>query len=434
MHKFSWWEEWLEKKKKYGRVRNSFMEQDQFKSICVGTGLPPIHQKSTFPFNDVNDGAHRFLGMSPDGEKPYARIYTRLGNPNTEYLEKVLFRLECQHFIDNALAANEEVPGIGCLVFSSGMGAISSVIISLINSGDSIVLGNVYGCTDSLVRMLERKFQIKVYWLKGTDPLELQDIISRDPKVKAVLIESPANPTLEIYDIEAFSRITEPNEVILIVDNTFCTPYLQQPFRLGADIVIHSLTKYINGHSSSIGGVAIGPWGLFSNDLFMVYKDLGPTPSPFDSWLNSLTLQDLPLRVSETCRSAQIVAEFLSNHPLVSKTIYPGFKDHPQYELAQKQMRKGGGMISFEVAGGYDAGVKLMNYFTRVDTPMKLAVSLGSVISYIQHPSSMTHSIIPESDRYKRGITDALVRLSVGCEGESTLTKALEEGLQIAHK
>lgn len=410
------------------------MDQDQFKSICVGTGLPPIHQTSTFSFNDVNDGAHRFLGMSPDGEKPYARIYTRLGNPNTEYLEKVLFRLECQHFIDSALAANEEIPAIGCLVFSSGMGAISSVIISLVSSGDSIVLGNVYGCTDSLVRMLERKFLIKVHWLKGTDPSELQNIITGDPKVKAVLIESPVNPTLEIYDIRAFSKITEANEVVLVVDNTFCTPYLQQPFRLGADIVIHSLTKYINGHSASVGGVAIGPWDLFSNDLFMVYKDLGPTPSPFDSWLNSLTLQDLPLRISETCRSAQAVAGFLDEHPLISKTIYPGLKSHPQFDLAQKQMRRGGGMISFEVAGGYEAGVKLMNYFTGLNTPMKLAVSLGSVISYIQHPASMTHSIIPASDRHERGITDALVRLSVGCEGERTITEALEEGLRIAHQ
>lgn len=433
MGKFRWWSEWLERKHKYGKADQLQMETDKFKSICVGTGLPPIYQRSTFAFNSVQDGAHRFLGMSPEGEKPYAKIYTRLGNPNTEYLEKVLFRLECQHFIDNALAVNEEVPSIGCLVFSSGMGAVSSVLVSLVNSGDSIVLGNVYGCTDSLVRMLERKFQIKIHWLTGNDPAELASIIQSDSKVKAVLIESPVNPTLEIYDIEAFSKITEPNEVVLIVDNTFCTPYLQQPFRMGADIVIHSLTKYVNGHSASIGGVAMGPWGLFSEDLFMVYKDFGPSPSPFDSWLNSLTIQDLPLRVIESTNSAQEVAEFLDNHPLISKTIYPGLLSHPQHGLVGNQMRNGGAMISFEVAGGYEAGVKLMNYFARVDTPMELAVSLGSVISYIQHPASMTHSIVPGEDRNKRGITDALVRLSVGCEGKDTIIEALEMGLREAH-
>jgi cystathionine beta-lyase/cystathionine gamma-synthase len=252
------------------------------------------------------------------------------------------------------------------------------------------------------------------------------------PEVVAVLLESPSNPTLEISDIEAISKITEANEALLIVDNTFCSPFLQQPFRLGADIVIHSMTKYINGHSASIAGVALGPYSYFSGELFMAYKDFGPTPSPFDSWLNSYSIQDLGLRVKAQVKTAKKIAKFLQEHPMVESIIYPGLESHPQHELAKKQMRGPGAMISFHVKGGFDTGVKLMNYFARPDTPMELAVSLGSVISYIEHPASMTHGVVPEADRNARGITNSLVRLSVGAEGFTTLRDALNEGLHLA--
>lgn len=430
--RFEWWPAWLEKKQKYARTDEKFMDEDRFNAAAVGTGLPDISQRSTFNFRDVKDGADRFLGVSPSGEKPFARIYTRLGNPNTEYLEKVMFKLECDHLIQKALEADEQEPSIGALVFASGMAAISTTIMGFIKPGDAIIVGNVYGCTDSFMRYLNERFGVEILFTDATKPENIAKLVEEHPNVVAVLLETPVNPTLEITDIEAVSKITEPNEILLIIDNTFCSPYLQQPFRLGADIVIHSMTKYVNGHSSSIAGVAMGPYEYFSTDLFIAYKDFGPTPSPFDSWLNSLCLQDIGLRMKQQSEAAHKVAEFLDQHPLVDKVMYPGLPSHPQYEIAQKQMRNGGAMITFEVKGGYDAGVNLMNYFARPDTPMELAVSLGSVISYIEHPASMTHSVVPEEARCIRGISDGLVRLSVGAEGAGTLINALDTGLKQA--
>ncbi|MDF2447723.1 MAG: mdeA [Bacteroidota bacterium] len=429
--RFYWWNEWKARKQKYAQTTEKQLNADKFNAICAGTGLPNIHQKSTFKFKDVADGASRFVGNSPSGEKPYARIYTRLGNPNTEYLEKVLFQLECQHIIDNALKSDEKTPTIASLVFASGMAAISTVIMGFIQPGDGIIVGNVYGCTDSLMRFLQKRFGIDVYFVDATNPQNIKDRLDAHPHVCAVLIETPDNPTLQLCDIEAISKFTEESEAILIVDNTFCSPYLQQPFRLGADVVIHSLTKYVSGHSTSIAGAALGPYEFFSKEVYPVYKDFGPTPSPFDSWLNSLTIQEMGVRMEHQCKTALQVAEFLSNHPKIDRVWYPGLQNHPHYEICRKQMRNGGGMISFEVKGGFDAGVKLMNYFARPDTPMELAVSLGSVISYIEHPASMTHSVIPEEDRNLRGITNSLVRLSIGVEGFSMLSEALNAGLEL---
>jgi methionine-gamma-lyase len=429
--RFYWWNEWIERKHNYAKATEKQLNADKFNAICAGTGLPNIHQRSTFKFKDVADGASRFVGNSPSGEKPFARIYTRLGNPNTEYLEKVLFQLECQHIIDNALESDEKTPTIASLVFASGMAAISTVIMGFVQAGDGIIVGNVYGCTDSLMRFLQKRFGIDVYFVDATDSENIKKTLEEHPHVCAVLIETPDNPTLQLCDIEAISKYTEAHEAMLIVDNTFCSPYLQQPFRLGADVVIHSLTKYVSGHSTSIAGAAMGPYEFFSKEVYPVYKDFGPTPSPFDSWLNSLTIQEMGVRMEHQCKTAIQVAEFLENHPKIDKVWYPGLPSHPHYELCKKQMRNGGGMISFEVKGGFEAGVKLMNYFARPDTPMELAVSLGSVISYIEHPASMTHSVIPEEDRSIRGITNSLVRLSIGVEGFSILRDALNEGLEL---
>ena len=432
--RFEWWQNWFEKKQKYARTDQKQMDEDRFNTVCVGTGLPNIHQKSTFNFKDVQDGADRFLGMSPSGEKPFARVYTRLGNPNTEYLEKKIFQLECSHIIDKALEADEPDPTIGAFVFASGMAAITTTLMGFIRPGDGLVVGNVYGCTDSFVRYLQDRFGVHVYFTDTTKTENIANLFEHHPEIVAVLLETPANPTLEISDIEAISKITEANEALLMIDNTFCSPFLQQPFRLGADIVIHSMTKYINGHSASIAGVALGPYEYFSGDLFMAYKDFGPTPSPFDSWLNSFSLQDLGLRVKAQTETAKKLAAFLESHPMVDHIYFPGLKSHPQHELAKKQMREPGAMIAFELKGGFEAGVKLMNYFAGHDTPMELAVSLGSVITYIEHPASMTHGGIPEEDRLERGITDSLVRLSVGAEGFTTLRDALDVGLHLAQE
>jgi methionine-gamma-lyase len=263
-----------------------------------------------------------------------------------------------------------------------------------------------------------------------SDLAAVEATLEAHPNIRLLLLESPENPTLRLADIEAISRLTQPRGVLLAVDNTFCSPWLQQPFRLGADVVVHSLTKYVNGHSTSIAGALLGPFPFLKTDVFPWYKDLGATPSPFDSWLNSMAIQSLAVRQEEQSTSAQLIAEFLETHPEVTSVAYPGLKTHPQYELGRRQMRNGGGVLAFEVKGGVEAGARVMNYFGRKDTPMELAVSLGSAITYIQHPASMTHAIVPEAERLARGITAGLIRLSVGLEGANVLIEHLDRALR----
>jgi methionine-gamma-lyase len=434
MKHYDWWDWWQDRKERYLLSDEPYLGRDRFASLCVGTGLPEIHQRSTFAFRNVRDGASRFIGKSQSGEKPFARIYTRLGNPTTEYLERVLFQLECQQLIDRALAADEPEPTVGSMVLASGMAAISTTLLSLLESGDGIIAGNVYGCTDSLLRTIGRKFDIHPYFVDTTDTAAVEQCLIDHPDVAAIFIESPENPNLGIADIRALGRLARQHGALLIVDNTFCSSYLQQPFRLGADFVVQSTTKYVNGHSTSIGGHVLGPFRFMTSEFFVMAKDLGPTPSPMDSWLNSLCVQTLPQRMDEACSHALEIARWLALHPRVQKVHYPGLAHHPQHELARKQMRHAGGVIAFELAGGYDPAVRLMNYFASKDTPMELAVSLGGAISYIEHPASMTHAVVPENDRLARGITDGLVRLSVGLEGVSTLLQAFDTGLAHAYR
>jgi methionine-gamma-lyase len=318
------------------------------------------------------------------------------------------------------------------MVLGSGMGAISVTLISLLRTGDGIIYGNVYGCTDSLIRMLAAKFGIDAFFVDTTDPAAVARCLEENRHVRVVYLESPENPGMGMADIRAISRLTDKHRAALVVDNTFCTAYLQQPFRLGADFVVQSLTKFVNGHSSSIAGHVMGPFPFMKGELFNTAKDLGPTPSPMDSWINSMNVQTMAHRIDAACESAARMARFLESHPDVEKVNFPGLESHPQHHLVGRQMRNGGTIISFELKGGYEPAVRLMNYFARHDTPMELAVSLGSVISYIEHPASMTHAVIPAEDRRARGIHDGLVRLSVGLEGFSILQEAMEEGLALA--
>lgn len=430
MRQYEWWDWWQDRKDRYLIDDEPFVDAGLFASLCVGTGLPDIHQRSTFKFQNVRDGANRFLGHSRSGEKPFARIYTRLGNPTTEYLERVLFQLECQHLVERALAADEKEPTVGSMVLASGMAAIATTLLALLESGDGVIAGNVYGCTDSLLRTLSRKFGINAYFVDTTDTAAVTAALDEHPEVRVVFIESPENPTLAISDIRALGKLTRSHGALLVVDNTFCSAYLQQPFRLGADFVVQSTTKYVNGHSTSIGGHVLGPFRFMTNEFFVMAKDLGPTPAPMDSWLNSLCVQTLPQRIDAACNNAERLARFLDAHPQVDRVHYPGLASHPHHELSKRQMRRPGAMIAFELKDGFAPAVQLMNYFARHDTPLELAVSLGGVISYIEHPASMTHSVVPPEDRIARGISDGLVRLSVGLEGYETLERAFEEGLR----
>lgn len=423
-----WFPAWLERKHKYAVTDESWGPEEEFHALAARDHSPVIHQCSTFQFKSVKDGAQRFVGATTGEEKPYARIYTRLGNPTTEHLEQVLFHLECQHLIDRALAAKERKPTIGSLVAASGMGAISVVLFGLLQSGTAIVAGNVYGCTDSLLRLMEARLGVDVIWTDMTDLAAIEKAIDSHPKVAAVYTESPDNPTLGVSDLRGIAALTEPRGIPLVVDNTFATPFLQQPFRLGADIVVHSLTKYVNGHSSGILGACLGPWDFINNHAFPWYKDLGVTPSPFESWQNSLHIKTLGYRVREASKTAGELARWLQQRPEVSAVHYPGLECHAQHEVASQQMRLPGAMISFELAGGFDPATSLMNFFARRDTPMDLAVSLGSTSTYIQHPASMTHAGVPPEERQARGITDGLVRISVGLEGFDYLSKGFLKG------
>ena len=275
--RWAWWDWWIDRKTRWVRDEVRQLDEGVFRTLAAGTGLPVIHQRSTFAFKDVRDGADRFLGMAKGGERPYARIYTRLGNPTTEYLERVLFQLEAHHVIEKALAVDEKEPTIGALIFGSGMGAISTLALSVCRSGDAILAGNVYGCTDSLFRGLG-KFGVEAVFCDMGNVAAVETALEDHPNVAMVFLESPENPTLRIADIEAISRLTEPRGILLVVDNTFCSPYLQQPFRLGADLVMHSLTKFVNGHSTSIGGALLGPFRFMRTDFFPWYKDIGATP------------------------------------------------------------------------------------------------------------------------------------------------------------
>lgn len=428
MKHFEWWDWWQKRKDDYLLSDEPFLDRDRFASICVGTGLPEIHQRSTFAFRNVRDGADRFIGTSKSGEKPFARIYTRLGNPTTEYLERILFQLECQHLIDRALAADEQEPTVGSMVLGSGMAAIATTLLALLESGDAVLSGNVYGCTDSLLRTLARKFGIEAHFVDTTDTAAVEQALREHPNVAAIFVESPENPNLGLADIRALGRLAREHGALLIVDNTFCSAYLQQPFRLGADFVVQSTTKYVNGHSTSIGGHVLGPFRFMSTEFFTMAKDLGPTPSPMDSWLNGLCVQTLPQRIDAACNNAEGLVRFFEEHPRVETVHYPSGP------LVGTQMRRPGAVIALELEGGFDPAVRLMNYFARHDTPMELAVSLGSVISYIEHPASMTHSVVPEADRVARGITNGLVRLSVGLEGLPTLLHGFEKGLKAAYR
>ena len=425
--RFPWWEWWVDRKRRFVRDETLQLDDAVFRTLAVGTGLPAIQQRSNFAFDTVKDGADRFLGMSVNGERPYARIYTRLGNPTTEYLERVLFQLEAYHVIDKALAVDERQPTIGSLCFASGMGAISALFMSVLKQGDAVVLGSVYGCTDSLARNLSR-FGVEARFVDVTDAAAVEAAVAA-PDVAMLFVESPENPTLHLCDLQAASAACEQHGVLFAVDNTFCSPWLQQPFRLGADVIVHSVTKFINGHSSSVAGALLGPFPMLRDDVFGWYKDLGATPSPFDSWLNGMLVQSLAVRQDGQSASAQRIAEHLFSHAKVAAVHYPGLSSHPQHALAQRQMRNGGSLIAFELTGGMAAGVKVMNYFARKDTPMELAVSLGGAISYVQHPASMTHSGVPEADRNARGISAGLVRLSVGLEGTEVLLEHLDRAL-----
>ena len=371
-----------------------------------GTLAMPIYQTSTFIFDSAEQGGRRFALE----EAGY--IYTRLGNPTTTVLE-------------DKIAALEE--GEAAVATSSGMGAISSTLWTVLKAGDHIVTDKtLYGCTFALMCHGLTRFGIDVTFVDTSNLDEVKNAMKENTRV--VYLETPANPNLKIVDIEALAKIahTNPNTLV-IVDNTFATPYMQKPLKLGVDVVVHSATKYLNGHGDVIAGLVVTNKELANQIRFVGLKDMtGAVLGPQEAYYIIRGLKTFEIRMERHCKNARTIADFLNKHPKVEKVYYPGLESHPGYEIAKKQMKDFGAMISFELKGGFEAGKTLLNNLKLCS----LAVSLGDTETLIQHPASMTHSPYTKEEREAAGITDGLVRLSVGLENVEDIIADLEQGLE----
>ncbi len=370
---------------------------------AFGSATLPIYQTSTFAFKDAQHGADLFAGE----EEGY--IYTRIGNPTINGLE-------------NKLAALEN--GYRGLALASGMAAVTTVYSTFLEQGSHIVCTDaVYGPSRGVLESHYAKFGVEASFVDTANLDEVAKAIRKNTKV--VYIETPANPTISLTDIEEVAKIAHQHNCIVVVDNTFCSPALQKPIDLGADVVLHSLTKYINGHADIVGGALIAKDENHYNRLRKTMVLMGGNMDPHQAYMVYRGVKTLTLRVEKAQENAQAVAEFLEKHPKVAWVKYPGLKSFPQYELAKKQMDGPGSMISFEVKGGFEAGKTLMN---NVELSM-LAVSLGGVESLIQHPASMTHASIPREKQEQAHITQGLVRFSVGIENVEDIINDLDQAL-----
>ncbi|MCR4439241.1 MAG: aminotransferase class I/II-fold pyridoxal phosphate-dependent enzyme [bacterium] len=390
------------------------MRKLSFATLCVhgsggvdrltGAVSIPIYQSSTFAFPSAKAGAEIFAGQRE------GYIYTRIGNPTVDAFEREMAFLE---------------GGEAACATASGMAATTTAVLTVVRTGENIVASDtLYGGTHQLFRETMKRLGIEVREVEASQLANIE--AAMDDKTRVVFIETPSNPTLKLIDIAGAAKIAHRHGALLMVDNTFATPYFQRPLSLGADIVIHSATKYIGGHGDTIGGVIVGPKDFIKRAKGEVLRDLGGCLSPFNAWLFVRGLKTLPVRMERHQFNAMRIAQYLSFHPKVARVWYPGLRIHPQHELARKQMTGFGGMVSFELKGGRAAGEKLMDSVKL----MTLAVSLGDCDTLIEHPASMTHSTYKEEDLLACGITPGLVRLSVGIEAVEDLINDLSQALR----
>lgn len=372
--------------------------EDQFGSATV-----PIYQTSTFAFETVEEGAKCFAGES----KGY--IYTRINNPTIDALERQIACLE---------------NGFGGIAVSSGMAAVNVIYQALLAGGDHMVSTDaVYGPSRAIMENHYVKYGVESTYINTTNLEEIEKAFR--PNTKVLYIESPANPTMDISDIEKCAEIAHRHGALLVVDNTFSSPYLLKPIDFGADVVFHSMTKFINGHADIVAGIVIANEEKLYKKLRGMMVSLGCNMDPHQAYMVLRGVKTLGIRIDRAVENSQKVAEFLENHPKVAWVKYPGLKSHPQYELAQRQLKAPGSMISFGLKGGFEAAKTLMN---NVHLAL-LAVSLGGVETLIQHPASMTHSKVSKEDKLKAGITDELIRFAVGIEDVEDIISDLEHGL-----
>lgn len=383
---------------------NSKMVHSGGPKDALGSVTTPIYQSSTFSFKNVDDGAACFAGESN------GYIYTRIGNPTIRDLELAIADLE--HGFD----------GIGC---SSGMGAVTTVYMAYLGAGKHIVSHNaIYGPARGVIEGTFSRFGVESTYVDTTDLEQVRAAIR--PNTALIYLETPANPTISISDIPAIVEIARQHNIPVCVDNTFCSPYLQNPLDMGADIVLHSLTKFLNGHADIVGGIIVTRTEEHYKKIRPVMVTMGCNMDPHQAFLTRRGLKTLGIRIDRAQENAMKVAEYLEKHPKVAWVMYPGLKSHPQYELGKRLMRGPGAMISFGLKGGLDAGKRMMDNVHL----SALAVSLGGIETLIQHPASMTHSKLSPEAKKAGGITDDLVRLAVGIEDVADILADMEGALE----
>lgn len=386
----------------------------------LGAHISPIYQTSAFRFPDVETGASIFQNQHP------GYYYTRIENPNQRQVVSKIAALEAIDLPSDVIS--ETGTPLDGHLFSSGMAAVTASVLGCLKSGDKLIAHqNLYGATYSLLHHLANENKIQVVWLKSGDVSEWEQAFQAHPDARLAYAETPTNPNLTLVDLQAVAQIAHQNNAWLLVDNTFASPYCQRPFNLGADIVLHSTTKYLCGHGTVIGGVVLSrhlDW--VKERLWNQLKLYGGSPSPFDAWLTHLGLKTYELRMVRHCENAKSIAHWLQDHPKIERVFYPGLADHPGHDIAKRQMFAFGGMLACELKGGYQAGINFMNHVKL----FALVPTLGNVDSLIQHPASMSHVNVPREDRLKAGITDGLVRLSVGIENVEDLLDDLSQALE----
>jgi len=396
------------------------MSKVRFGSFCVKEGqdtrttkphVLPIYATSSFEFEDIQQGIDIFEG------KTEGHVYGRYGNPTVNTIEQKLAQLEVFGSDDQAAA----------VMFSSGMSAISTLLMSCLRPGDKVLTqGNIYGGTTELFNKVFANYQIETILTDLTDAEATEDTIKQDATIKMIYFETPANPSLACIDIAKMAEIAKRHDLITVVDNTFCTPYLQQPLNMGIDFVLHSTTKYLNGHGNGIAGVVISKDIDFMKEkVWTAMKLIGTNSNPFDAWLVNNGLKTLELRMDRHCANAMQVAQFLQDHPKVAFANYPGLKTHPHHDIAAGQMTQFGGMLSFELQGGLDAGLHFMNSIKFCT----LAPTLGDVDTLVLHPASSSHIKVDKEVREANGITDGLIRLSTGIENVEDIIEDLEQAI-----
>ncbi len=372
-----------------------------------GSLNPPLYLSSTYTFPTIADGAARFAGEQA------GYVYSRVGNPTTALLEERIANLE---------------GGEAALVTASGQGATTSLLWTLLQPGDEVIADQtLYGCTYAFFHKGLEKYGVRIRHVDLSDPENLERALT--PATRVVFFESPANPNMRLVDIAAVAAIARQHNIWSVIDNTYCTPYLQRPLALGADFVVHSATKYLGGHGDLLAGAIVGSKVMLDEVRAVGIKDLtGAVLSSQDAFLVLRGLKTLALRMERHSASAQRLAEYLEAHPKVAIVRYPGLKSFAQFDLAQRQMRLPGGMIAFELKAGIEAGIRFMDQlqlFTR-------AVSLGDAESLAQHPASMTHAVYTPEERAEHQISDGLIRLSVGLEDAEDLLADLDQALEQA--